>query len=894
MRRALRDAIARCWPLALALACAGVPPLSESAPGGQLPRSVRPLHYALDLEIVPANETFSGEATISIEMADRVDTIWLHGERLAVSKVLVESGGADARAARWVPTQTTGVAAVRLPEPLGPGALTLRIQYSAEFDRHLEGLYRVESGEDAYAFTQFEAIWARRAFPGFDEPAFKAPFDVTLTVGPNDEAVANTPALAEEVLPDGRRRIRYQTTPPIPTYLLAWIVGPLDVREGALPAAGPRARALPFRGIAARGRGDELTYALEHTPPLLEALERYFGEPYPFAKLDVIAVPDFSAGAMENAGAITFRDSLLLIDPETAPEYQLRRFAEVMTHELAHSWFGNVATMPWWDDLWLNESFATWMAYRVVEEVRPGDRAALDLLRSVHWAMDEDSLASARRIREPIASNHDIANAFDAITYSKGAGVLSMFERWLGEEAFRDGIRRFIDTHRFGSGTAEDLMRALSEASGREVTVPFETFLTRPGVPFLRTELVCDARGNRLSVEQSRYRFIGSTTAADARWQIPVCAIYGSDGAVRRSCALLAETRAEVPLEGDDCPDWILPNARGTGYYRWAESAEQGARSRRYGWEHLDARERLAVADSLSASFYAGALGPDAVFPATELFAGDPDRSVAEEPMALLQYVLEYVADDRTLPVLRRFAASLYAPLLPELGLDAAPNEDGERRMLRSSAVEFLALHARDAALRRELTRRGRAYAGVDGVADRDAVAPDLVSTALSVAVQDGGADVFAALLERLAETEDAIERWRLLAALGSSLDPADAERARALCLDPTLRVNEMLMPLRVQMSHPQMRDATWRWIEAHYSELAARAGAFMASSLPSLASAFCDDERAAQVERFFAPHIDALEGGPRNLAGAVEEIRLCAALARAQGPATDAYFAGR
>jgi len=793
-----------------------------------------------------------------------------------------------------MPTQIAGVSAVRLPEPLGPGELTLRIHYSAEFDRHLEGLYRIEVGDDAYAFTQFEATWARRAFPGFDEPAFKAPFDVTLTVAATDVAVANTPVAEEKVLPDGRRQIRYQTTPPLPTYLMAWIVGPLDVLEGALPAVGPREHALPFRGFAARGRGPELAYAMERTPPLLESLERYFGTPYPFRKLDVIAVPDFSAGAMENVGAITFRDSLLLIDPETAPESQRRSFASTMAHELAHSWFGNVVTMPWWDDLWLNESFATWMAARVIDEVHPEHHGKVRLLRRVQWAMDQDSLASSRRIREPITSNHDIENAFDGITYSKGAGVLSMFERWLGAEAFREGIRRFIADHRFGSGEAADLTRALSAASGRDVTGPFESFLTQPGVPFLRTDLVCDERGSRLSVEQSRYRRVGSTIATDVRWQIPVCTRYGVGGEARQHCALLTDARAELPLEDDACPDWILPNADGAGYYRWAERNEQGARLRRDGWGTLDTRERLAVADSLSASFHAGVLDADGVFDATELLAGDADRSVAETPMELLVWAIEYLVDENTQPAARRFAASLYAPRLAELGLDAAAEDDGERRLLRASVAQFLAIRARDSALRAELARRGSAYAGIGGPPDRDAVGPDLVGTALVMAVQEGGPDVFDALIERLAETQDAIERWQILEALGASLDPDDAERARELSLDPMLRTNEILIPLSAQMQYAQIRDATWRWIEAHYSELIQRIGGFSTAHLPWLATAFCDDARADQVERFFAPRIDDLEGGPRNLAGSVEEIRLCAALVRAQGPATDAYFAGR
>jgi alanyl aminopeptidase len=341
-------------------------------------------------------------------------------------------------------------------------------------------------GGDDYVFTQFQPIAARRAFPGFDEPSFKAPFELTLTVPHGHVAVGNSPALSEEKDPSGRRRIRFAPTPPLPTYLVAWAVGPFDVVEAPLPPSAEREHSLPLRGLAPRGRGPELRFALDHTGPLLESLERYFASPYPFAKLDVIAVPDFGAGAMENVGAFTFRDSLLLIDPDRAPEWQRRSFANVMAHELAHSWFGNLVTMPWWDDLWLNESFATWM------------------LQQVHSAMNADSLDSARSIRQPIASDHDIANAFDGITYSKGAGVLAMFERWLGEESFRAGIRRHVEEHRFGSADADDLLQALSAASGRDVSGPFQGFLTRPGVPFLRTREVCDSAGSRLVVEQSR------------------------------------------------------------------------------------------------------------------------------------------------------------------------------------------------------------------------------------------------------------------------------------------------------------------------------------------------------------------------------------------------------
>jgi alanyl aminopeptidase len=873
----------------LVLACAGSPDTEIAAPQGRLPESIRPLHYALDLEIIPERRSFSGEVTITVALDDSTRTIWLHGEDLEVSEVTVEQSGRKSRDASWSPAEFTGVVAIRVDDPLEPGRAVLRIRYRADFSEDLEGLYRVEAGDAAYAVTQFEAISARRAFPSFDEPTFKTPFDVTLTVPSAHVAVANTLVVSEEILSDGNRRIRFATTAPLPTYLLAWLVGPFDVREGALIATDSRERPLPFRALAAAGRGDELAYTLKNTPPLLEALEQYTGSAYPFDKLDVIAVPDFGSGAMENVGAITFRDSLLLMDPETAPEWQLRSFAYVMAHELAHTWFGNLVTMPWWNDLWLNESFATWAGHRAVAEVHPEYNFDVALLERVHSAMNSDRLASARMIRQPIESEHDIANAFDSITYSKGAGVLSMFERWLGKETFRAGIRRYLSDHAFGSGDANDLTAALGAASDRDVAGPFDSFLTQPGVPFLRTDLICDSQGSRLTVEQSRYRPVGSSASSEQLWQVPVCVRYGVGNEVRERCEVIAEARAEIEL--DACPSWVLPNAGGAGYYRFAGSPQDGDNLITKGWPALTASERLAVADSMIASFYAGALGPEAVLPAMERFVRDTHRAVAQAPMSLLSDIINNIAPSGAQPGARRFASTLYAPLLAELGFDAPEGDDGERRLLRSAVVRHLAYEARDPDVRSELATRGRAYAGVDGSPNSAAVDADLASTALAVAVRDSGPEVFDTLLERLESTQDSVERGRFLNALASSQDPERAERARDLSLDSSLRVNERLSVLRVQMAYPDLRDAAWRWVEENHRALIEQIDPSSQVELTSLASNFCDTARADEIEDFFTPFIAELEGGPRSLASATEQIRLCAALKRAQAPAIAQKF---
>lgn len=872
---------------ALAPACASYGPLAGHAPQGQLPGGVRPLHYALDLEIDPRMTHFTGEARISIETESPLHHIWLHGQDLEILEARVERTGEAPLSARWRATRQRGVAALEFAVPLPPGRATVVLRYRAPFASDLAGLYRVDIDGDYYAATQFEAINARRAFPCFDEPVFKTPFDVRLTVSADHVAVASTPVAFEETLSDGRQRIRYATTKPLPTYLLAWLVGPFDVRTGAMPAAGPRQRAIPFRGLAARGRGDELAYAIEHTPRLLEALERYFDTPYPFEKIDVIAVPDFAGGAMENVGAITFSESGLLLDPDTAPEWQRRYFTGVMTHELAHSWFGNLVTMPWWDDLWLNEAFATWIAHRVVSEIYPEYNYDVSLLRSVQWAMDQDSLASARQIRQPVQSTHDIDNAFDSITYQKGAGVISMFERWLGADTFRRGIRAYLAENAYGNATARDLMRALSEASGREVEGPFESFLTQSGVPLLRTTLVCDTNGSRLELEQSRYRPIGSEHTASAAWQVPVCARYAVSAGLREKCALIGGADTTLTLTSEGCPDWVLPNADGAGYYTWTTDSLAQQRLLTRGWTALHTRERLATLRSATDSFYAGLIGPDALLPVIEAAAADEERMVVEAAMGHFAYLIDNLSDGESRESARRFARSLFAPQLASLGLDRVPTDTGERRLLRASLLNFLAIYAHDSVVRAEFAARGRAFAGVGAPARADAVDPDLADLALILAVQDGDDDVFAAMQQRLAETQDAVERRRILRALGASLDRGGAERARDLALDASLRTSEIAVIPFAQMEHRELRDGTWQWLREQFPQIVERVGIYNASWLPGTTEYFCDDSRASEVEQFFETRIDDIEGGPRSLASAVETIRLCAALARSQGPAT-------
>lgn len=430
----------------------------ESPPAARLPQGVAPTHYTLHLNIDPREARFSGTTTIDIELDGETSFLWLHGIDLDLTSARATPAGGDSINLAWNQESPNGAARLTADSVLPAGKVRLELAYTAPFNTSLDGLYKVTKGADSYAFTQFEATSARLAFPSFDEPAFKVTFDISLTVPEEYQAITNTPQLSEESSGDGFRTLTFATTKPLPTYLIAFAVGPFDILEWQeIAPTQLRDQPIPLRGFTTRGKGDEIRYALENTAAIVDELEQYFDTPYPYAKLDIIAVPDFAAGAMENAGAITYREQLILLD-ENAPVRQKRSFFVTHAHELAHQWFGNLVTPVWWDDIWLNESFATWNSHIVLDSLFPDEQYRDALQNSASGVMRNDSLASARQIREPIERHEDIGSAFNGITYRKGGGVLSMFESFLGRDKFRDGIRHYMKTFAFGNTTAEDFI----------------------------------------------------------------------------------------------------------------------------------------------------------------------------------------------------------------------------------------------------------------------------------------------------------------------------------------------------------------------------------------------------------------------------------------------------
>jgi cytosol alanyl aminopeptidase len=564
---------------------------AETIPLGRLPNNVRPTAYTLDLDLDPTKNTFSGKVSIDIQVVQATDFIWLHGKDLTPTQVQISTAEGDL-IGQYKQVDDSGVVKLSFPAVIAQGKARINIEYSGSYSTRLDGLYKITDGGKPYLFTQFESVFARQMFPSFDEPGFKTPFDATLRIPKDLKAIFNTPEVSKQM--DGDQQvIRYLTTQKLPTYLLAVVVGDIDIVDfTAIPKTAVRDRTVPLRGVATKGKGQYMQYALANTAGILERLEAYFDAPYPYEKLDIIAVPDFASGAMENAGAITYREQLLLIKDD-APISQKVGYTATHAHELAHQWFGNLVTPVWWDDIWLNEAFATWMGIKIAGGVQPTMNFQNRIQQGALGAMDLDSFNSARKIRNEVNDKNEIIGAFDSITYRKGGGVLAMFESYLGEEKFRDGVRLHIKRHADGNASAKDFLEALSDAANDPSVRPaFESFLVQNGVPKLRAETICD--GNEAFVKFSQQRFVNiGTNATEQSWKIPVCVRFAAKGSTSKQCSVLQTPESTLKLESKQCPSWVMPNAEGAGYFRLQLDQKN--------WQQLiSARKQLTSAELLS------------------------------------------------------------------------------------------------------------------------------------------------------------------------------------------------------------------------------------------------------------------------------------------------------
>lgn len=853
-------------------------------PKGQLSNDLVPEHVFLDLTIVPDDQYFRGTTKIKAVVNIPRKGFHIHGNLLEVNKVQLITEKGITIDGNYEQVDDTGIAYLSFAELIEKGPVTLMLSYKAPFNEALEGLYKVKDGGINYAFTQFESISARLAFPSFDEPAFKVPYDISLTVRKDHVAISNTPIKKETDIGSGMKRVDYVTTKPLPSYLIAFAVGEFDVVKWSdLPITKVRNRSIPLSGLATKGKGGKLTYALENTQAILESLENYFNIPYPYAKLDIIAVPDFSAGAMENAGAITYREQLLLLDDD-ASQAQKRRYMGVHAHELAHQWFGNLVTPYWWNDIWLNEAFATWMSYTSLQSVYPEQNFDQTIIQRSLRAMDSDALVSARKIRNEISSNHDISSAFDGITYSKGGGVLEMMKTFLTPEQFRKGIQNYMNKFAFKNATADDFIAAISEAAenipSEVITLSFKSFLEQSGIPFLHLENQCNDGLNRISLKQERYLPLGSKGNLERSWNIPACFSYDINGEKHQDCQMINQQTQQFTLAGTGCAEYIMPNTSGAGYYRYALSATDWQQL----YQNLDAlgaKEIISLNDSFTASVESGKIDLETFMQVAPVVIDSSLNNVATAPMDLIKFLKSKVAKtDEQEQKLSVLANKLYKNKFDELGFQSRDNDTVEDKKLRSSVINFMAITGQHESTRQKLTQMAKVYTGYegDGQLHEDKVDANLIALALRVAVEDLPHQFTEHMVNLFDQTTDGTTRGWMLRALANSKDPVFNTEIREWILSDRLRDNEIFTIFYAHAYDNDKKLDMWKWLRSNFDAFKNRLPTWVQGRMSYVGGNFCQEDHKQELLAYFNPIIESLSGGPRALAQTSESIDLCIA----------------
>jgi puromycin-sensitive aminopeptidase len=780
-----------------------MPPRSDDR-NFRLSRDVVPSRYRASLEVDLPGKAFRGSEEVTVSVARPVREVVLHALALEITRAELRKGSALHRATVTVlPTSETVVLAFDAEVPVGEA--TLLLDWSGRFSDGLRGLYL--AGE--VAATQFEAADARRVFPCFDEPAFKARWALTVQVPEGLTALSNGSPLRRTALPGGQVRVEFGETELLSSYLVALVVGPL---EGC---AEERAGQIPVRTWSLHEKAHLTAFGQESALAVLPRLQAYFGLPYAYGKLDQVAIPDFEAGAMENAGLITYREVALLLDPAHAPLAVQKRVSEVVTHELAHQWFGNWVTMVWWDDLWLNEAFATWMAYKVVDDWKPGWRVWLDFDAGKSVALHLDALRSTHPIRGTVRNAGEAGEAFDAITYEKGGAVLRMIEGFLGEDAFRNGIRAYMRKHARSNAVADDLWAALAEASSHPVLEVANAWIRQPGYPVVSVSL----RGRRLSLTQSRF-FSEPSASGEEQWPVPLVLRWKDAASEHETRVLLREQQraVELPATGDIA--WLCANASSTGFYRVAYDSEALGALRR-NLEALAPAERIALLADQWALVRAGRAHIGAFLDLAFAFRGETDDAVLDELVGKLGFVEARLVEGADTARFRRRVEDLLGPAFARMGWEPAPGEEDLERLRRASLLRGVGAVARAAGVVAEASARvGRLVEKRAYVLDAN-----LLDAAVGIAARAGDARLFDTLRAAFPGEPDPATKRRYLMALTAFEEPALAARARSLLLEGAVPMQDVAGYVHGLLGNRAAREEAWRLVRERWADVLARTG---------------------------------------------------------------------
>ncbi|HQR71138.1 MAG TPA: M1 family metallopeptidase [Burkholderiaceae bacterium] len=651
---------------------------------GRLPKDIVPSHYALAFELDPAEPTFRGSTAIDVVVRRPVREIVLQALALTPRSATLSSEAATPQTLDVTRDQDNNLLRLRLPsgEPVAPGRWRVAIDYDGKIARRAEGLYLVEykSGSGAGTIdrrmlaTQLEPAHARALFPSFDEPSFRATFDISITAPGRFEAVSNMPVRATALLPDGRRLTTFSRTPSMPTYLVALSVGEFDMLSDSYDG-------IALRILTTPGRAAEAGYAMEVTKQVLAYYGDYFGLRYMLPKLDQLAIPGVRGGAMEDWGAISYNEGLLLFDAARSPPRLKERIYWVVAHEIAHQWFGNLVTAAWWDDIWLNEAFATWMANKALARFNPEWDSQVRGRLFREGAFTLDARNGTRAIADPPSHESRIQDVFDEITYDKGGAVLGMFESLIGEDTFRDGLRRYMAGHPYSNATAEDLWFHLSQAAGRNLSPQIGGWISQRGFPLVTVRTVCAGGRTQVAISQQRYSS-GSAAQPASTWAVPVV-IHG--GREVRRLVLGDEPKT---LELDGCVP-VVANGGDVGYYRVQYDPDNMARLRA-SYSTLPATERIGLVADTMALARAGRLEFAEYFELLRSVRAEREGAIWQQVIEGLRFLDDALAGTSAQAALRQYARGLLNPPLARLTWTPLPTDNAGTMRLRDNLIDAL------------------------------------------------------------------------------------------------------------------------------------------------------------------------------------------------------------
>ena len=778
----------------------------------RLPRHVVPTHYDLRIEPDLSAHSFVGHEVVTVTVAEPTAEILLNAVELDISSATLSGEAGTVHIGTLLMDHDLQRCRISFPSLISPGKWTLNLAFRGTLNNKLRGFYRStykdEQGVPHHlAATQFEATDARRAFPCWDEPHFKAVFAVTLVIDPGLTALSNSRVVDDRV-EGGKRVLRFAESMKMSTYLVAFIVGKLEATEPRM------SQSTPVRLWSVPGKQHLTGFGHEIAVYSLTFLADYYGIPYPGDKLDLIAIPDFASGAMENLGAITFRETALLLDPRTATHAEQGRIADVVAHENAHMWFGDLVTMAWWNGLWLNEAFATFMEMLVVDAWKPEwERwTAFGISRAA--ALSVDGLLSTRPIEFPVRAPKEAEAMFDVLTYEKGASVLRMLEQHIGPTVFRDGVRRYLTTHAYGNAETTDLWVSLGQAANQDVPTLMNEWIFSPGYPLVTVQ--ADS-ASTLTLSQRRFTYtkdvhVDSAGSGEQRWHIPIQLRITTPAGVETRRLLLNDQESRISLP----PDWtsVLANEDGHGFYRVRYSPDLLTRLQRAGLHALAPVERFNLLNDTWAATIAGMVSPADYADLTEHFRNEKDAHVWAVMLGSFSTLNRMLTEeDRSL--LAAFVRDRVSPAFREVGWSPRPGEGELVKELRGELIRALGTLGRDPNIQSQAIEVYQAVQHQTGDID-----PNVIPAVISILAFTGDHSRYEEFVNRFRKATTPQEERRYLFSLAAFRVPELLERTLAKTLTDEIRTQDAPFLVSALLQNVYIREKAWEFVKTNWDHM--------------------------------------------------------------------------